>query len=205
MGGGGMGGGGGDMGGDMGGMGGGGGMGSGGGMGMGGGGAPSMPQIKAVVRWETAAPVLQATKSKWPDAVAGNYLITVTGLPMMGGGPGGRGPRPPQGQQFQAGGGQAPPPQQQQMNPEERRRMMQERLKDATRLERKGKDPIAPSEVRMGQAQDGSAVMMFLFMKGSQPIEPADKEVTFLTQMGPLGVKAKFPLKDMIVNGKLEL
>jgi hypothetical protein len=47
--------------------------------------------------------------------------------------------------------------------------------------------------------------MMFLFPKGSQPIEASDKEVTFITQLGPLGVKAKFPLKEMMVKGQLEL
>ncbi len=46
---------------------------------------------------------------------------------------------------------------------------------------------------------------MFLFPKGSQPIEAADKEVTFITAMGPLGVKAKFALKDLMVKGQLEL
>ena len=86
--------------------------------------------------------------SKWPDSTAGHYLISVSGLPMMGAG-GGRGMRgggmpPPQ--QFQVGA-----PQQQgppgQMDPQERQRMMQERLKESTRLERKGKDPIAPDQV----------------------------------------------------------
>ena len=83
--------------------------------------------------------------------------------------------------------------------------MMEERLKDSTHLERKGKDPIAPAQVETGQAADGSSIMMFLFPKGSQPIEANDKEVVFVTQMGPMGVKAKFVLKDMVVNGKLEL
>ena len=83
--------------------------------------------------------------------------------------------------------------------------MMQERLKDSTRLERKGKDPIAPDAVEMGQAANGSSIMIFLFPKGSQPIEVGDKEVTFVTQAGPMGVKAKFALKDMMVKGKLEL
>ncbi len=91
------------------------------------------------------------------------------------------------------------------MDPEERRRVMQERLKDATRLERKGKDPIGPDRVETGQSSDGTARMIFLFPKTSQPIEPGDKEVTFVTQMGPLGVKAKFVLKEMMVKGQLAL
>lgn len=179
---------------DMGGGGGaGGGMGGMGGGGGGGGGAPAMPQFKALVRWETATPVREAGKRQWPAAVSGNYLISVSGLPnmMRGGGGGGGGP---EGKQQQA-----------QMDPEQRRQMMTERLKQATRLERKGKDPIGPAEVQVGSAQDGTSVMMFLFPKTSQPIEAADKEVVFITQMGPLEVKAKFALKDMVVKGKLEL
>lgn len=188
-------------------MGGGGGMGGGEGMGGGGmgggGGAPSMPQVKATVRWETAAPLLQTGRSKFPeDAIAGHYLISVTGLPGGGMGRGRRGGGPPV-QQFQ--GGQGQPGQPGMMDPEERRRAMQERLKEVTRLERKGKDPIAPDRVETGQAGDGTTRMVFLFPKTSQPIEPGDKEVTFVTQMGPFGVKAKFPLKDMMVKGKLEL
>ena len=187
-GGGGLGGGGGDMG------------GGGGGGGMGGGGMPSMPQIKAMIRWETAAPIIQAGQRKWPASVAGHYLISVTGLPMpgAGGGRGGRGPQQPQ--QFQAS--QAPPPQ---MDPQQRARLAVERLKESSHLDRKGKDPIAPAQIEIGQARDGSSVLMFLFPKGSQPIEAADKEVTFITAMGPLGVKAKFALKDMMVKAQLEL
>lgn len=171
-------------------------MGGGGGMGggpPGGGGPPAMPQFKALVRWETAAPVIQAGKRKWPASVEGHYLISVSGLPnMMGRGPGGGGP-PEQMKQ------------QPQMDPEQRRQMMAERLKESTRLERKGKDPIAPDQVQVGTAQDGTAITMFLFPKASQPIEVGDKEVVFLTRMGPLEVKAKFALKDMMVKGQLEL
>lgn len=158
------------------------------------------PQVKATVRWETAAPVLQAGKRQWPEGVKGNYLISVEGLPMMGGGGGGpRGSAPAQ-PQFQESkqGGPA-------MDPQQRRRMMAERLKQSTRIERKGKDPIAPAQIEMGQGQSGRAFLLFLFPKTTQPIEAADKDVTFVTQFGPMTVKAKFALKDMTVNGQLEL
>ena len=188
-------------------MGGGGMSGGGGGGGGAGGGMPSMPQIKATIRWETAAPIIQAGQRKWPASVAGHYLISVSGLPMPGsagggrGGGGGRGPQQPQ--QFQASPtAQQPPPQ---MDPQQRARMMGERLKESSHLDRKGKDPIAPAHVEIAQARDGSSVIMLLFPKGSQPIEAADKEVTFITAMGMLGVKAKFALKDMMVKGQLEL
>ncbi len=34
---------------------------------------------------------------------------------------------------------------------------------------------------------------------------PEDKEVTFVTWIGPLDVKCKFTLKDMVYRGNLEL
>ena len=154
------------------------------------------PQVKATVRWETAAPVLQAGKRQWPEGVKGNYLISVEGLPMMGGGGGPRGPMP--GQQFQE-------TKQTPMDPQQRRRMMAERLKQTTHLDRKGKDPIAPAHIEVGQGQSGRSVLFFLFPKTTQPIEASDKDVTFVTQYGPMTVKAKFALKDMMVNGQLEL
>lgn len=164
-----------------------------GGMG-GGGGVGGPPQVKATVRWETASPVLQAGKRQWPEGVKGHYLISVEGLPMMGGGwP--RGPAPAQ--QFQE-----PRPA---MDPQQRRRMMAERLKQSTRIERKGKDPIAPAQTEVGQGQGGRLCLLFLFPKTTQPIEAADKDVTLVTQFGPMTVKAKFALKNMMVNGQLEL
>src|SRR5258708_23591862 len=43
------------------------------------------PQIKAVVRWETAAPVAAARRKQLPSSVQDQYVVSVSGLPMMGG------------------------------------------------------------------------------------------------------------------------
>ena len=45
---------------------------------------------------------------------------------------------------------------------------------------------------------------MFYFSR-FDPITPANKEITFTTKMGPLEIKAKFTLKDMMYKGKLGL
>jgi hypothetical protein len=82
-----------------------------------------------------------------------------------------------------------------------------ERLKEMllknTSLTVKGKDPIAPADVQSG-GNDQKAQLLFLFPK-SAPFDLDDKDVEFSTQLGPLTVKQKFHLKDMVFNGKLEL
>jgi hypothetical protein len=53
------------------------------------------------------------------------------------------------------------------------------------------------------QTEQGQ-VTAFLFLR-TATIEADDKEVTFETAMGPLGIKCKFVLKEMIYQGKLAL
>jgi len=157
--------------------------------GPGGGAAP-----EALVRWESARPILDAQKRELPEAFQGSYAISVTGFPLGGGprpggapgGPGGAGPG--------AGGG---------FNLEGMRAAQQasfEKAKETTRLERKGKDPIHASVI----SQNGRALVI-LFPRGAQPIDLDDKEVTLVVQVGLPTMKVKFNLKDMVYKGKLEL
>ena len=74
-----------------------------------------------------------------------------------------------------------------------------EGLKEYTRLERKN-DPIYLSKVVFKNATE----TLFYFPR-LDPIFPDDKQVTFTTKLGPLEVKAKFTLKEMVYQGKLEL
>ncbi len=67
----------------------------------------------------------------------------------------------------------------------------------------KGKDPIAPSDIQAG-GNEKKALVLFLFPK-TTPIDLDDKDVEFSTKLGPMMVKQKFHLKDMVFNGKLEL
>ena len=144
------------------------------------------------MRWESAEPVYQARKTQLPPEAKDHYIITVSGLPMMGGGMGGPGGMQRRGEGKQGGGPD--------VDPEARRKMMQDRLAESTRIERKGKDPIHPDNLMLGQNQP---IIIFYFPHTSQPIVIADKEVTFITRMGPMEVKVKFPLKEMVYKGKL--
>ena len=73
----------------------------------------------------------------------------------------------------------------------------------ATWLKRKGKEGVNPDRVETLQTAKGP-VTFFLFSR-SEAIEADDKEVTFESGMGPLGIKCKFVLKSMTYNGKLAL
>ncbi|BDC51070.1 hypothetical protein F183_A33860 [Bryobacterales bacterium F-183] len=178
------GGGGGGMGGGRGGMGGGGGGGMGGmggGGGVGGPGAAAMP--KATVRWESAAPYQEAMKKMHAEGasasdVEGFYVITVSGLKLGLG----------------RGGNSATV---EQLN------RARERMKDQTQLTRKGKDPINCAKVEGTPSVEGTT-LRFYFPR-SEPISVEDKDVQFETKMGPMELKTKFALKDMVWNGKLAI
>jgi hypothetical protein len=126
------------------------------------------PEIKVLVRWESAAPIRDALKSQLDPKAASNYIISVLGLPV--------------------GAGQE----------------MEESLKSSTELRRKGRDPIAPLAIKFRDTPSGS-LLLFMFPKDPQPIDLDDKEVVFVTKAGPIELKVRFPLKEMIYNGRLEL
>ena len=177
----------------------GGGMGRGGGMG-GPGGAP--PEMEAggpaggmssptvLVRWESAAPLLvvasRGGQEDTPQAIAKwaheYYVISVSGLSAPGGR--GAGQEPADGQEVRTARGSAS-------------------LIGATWLKRKGKEAVNPDRVETLQTAKGP-VTFFLFSR-SAPIETDDKEVTFESGMGPLGIQCKFVLKGMTYHGKLAL
>lgn len=160
-------------------------MGGPGGGGMGGGGG--MPPMKVMVRWESAQPLYDATKRQRAPRTDEFYILSVTGLRMMGGGRGGMGK-----------GGEGQP------DPAERQKAMLARLKESAAIERKGKDPIHPDMADSVNSARGSVIMM-AFSRKAQPISLEDKEVLFHAKMGPMEIKAKFPLKDMVYGGQLAL
>jgi hypothetical protein len=71
-------------------------------------------------------------------------------------------------------------------------------LQDSTRLERRD-EPLA-----LVRAASGSTGTYFLFSRVFA-IKPEDKQVTFVTKMGPLEIKCKFSLREMMYRGNLEL
>ncbi len=202
--------GGGAMGGGMGGPGGGGmgggGMGGPGGGGMGSGGPMAgpaggggMPSLTAQIRWMSAKPVRIAVLRKrfgkeWDTAEQAkqimaekleHYTVAVLGLP------GARPPRPageaaPEGARGPGGRGADPA-------------QFAERLQASTSIIRKGKSPMMPAEVKLT-----NGAVVFLFSR-EIPITLDDKEIEFVTKLGPLEFRRKFRLKEMVYEGELAL
>jgi len=133
---------------------------------------------QATVRWESALPVRNALKAKI-SGVDENYIIALVGdIPGAG---------VPTDDDSLA----------------ERAQKM-DVLKESTRIERKG-DPLELQEVRISPRRPRSPSGTLFYFSRVFPITPEDKQVTFVTKIGPLEVKCKFTLHDMMYRGKLEL
>ena len=169
-------------GGEAGGEGGGGGGGMGGGGGGGGGGAPA---LMAKIRWQTALPVKQALmKMKFGAEAAtstqAQQLLTSTDdvyLIVVEGLPQ---------RMAQMGGAR-----------------LQENLKKSTMLKRGDKAPILPTQIEVGVA-DKMVLVYYAFPK-TDAIVLEDKDVEFISKVGPMEFKKKFKLADMVMGGKLTL
>jgi hypothetical protein len=72
-------------------------------------------------------------------------------------------------------------------------------MREVTKLERKGDSPLYLDHIQPVTGGD-----LFYFSR-LEPIQPSNKEITFTTRLGPIEIKAKFSLKDMLYHGKLEL
>ena len=165
-----------------------GGRGGGGGMGGPGMGGPGMEgpggaggplQMKALVRWETAAPIRDASKRQLPRDPSGSYVISVSGLAGAGRGAPGR----------DAADGN------------DRSRALAESLRETTFLERKGRKSVAPVHIEA----DADGTLLFYFPNDADPISLDDKEVVFRTKLGPIELKVRFVPKEMRYRGKLTL
>ena len=191
--------------------GGGGGMGGGGGYGgrqggMGGG-QPGggQPDRYVTLQWVSATPVRLALLKRQAAGQASaegahnfekpmdQYVLAVSGFPTGGGGGGWN----------RQGGGQDGDVGTTGDRPSHDPAQMAERLKANSELNRKGHDPIHPDNVTWDES-NGSRVMMLFFPK-TDAITLADKDVEIQIAMGPMEIKKKFTLKDMVYQGKLEL
>jgi len=76
-------------------------------------------------------------------------------------------------------------------------------IKSGASLSVKGKEPILPGEVK-GDRQ-GTAGTLFFYFPRTTSIAVEDNEVEFAFKVKTLNVKKKFKLKDMMLNGKLEI
>ena len=145
-------------------------------------GETQIPEItgkwKATVRWDSALPVREALKTKMSVALSENYIINVFG--------------------------DVPSPAPSNDDSADERKTKFDILQERTRLERKD-DPIELKRVEPGPATPYSPPGTLFYFSRVFPLTPEDKQVTFVTKIGPLEVKCKFTLKEMLYRGNLEL
>ena len=140
--------------------------------------ATSPAAWKAIIRWESALPVRQALRVNPSSDVEKFYILNMVGdVPSVG------------------------------ATPDEdatQRAARFETLKQVTKLEHKG-DEILLSRVAVAPRNDLTlAGTLFYFSRGLA-LKPEDKQAVFSTKLGPIDVKCKFTLRDMMVHGNLEL
>jgi hypothetical protein len=134
---------------------------------------------RASVRWESALPVRDAMKAAKSADVDENYIIALVGdIP-----------------------GVSVPSDDDE--PAERQRKL-DVLKESTRLERRD-DPLELQRVAISPRTPLSPAGTLYYFSRVLPLTPEDKQVTFVTKVGPLEVKCKFALRDMVYRGNLEL
>jgi len=147
-------------------------------------------QFNATVRWESALPIQEALRigatDEKPNADFGKYYVIalIGDLPMVGG------RRRRSGDNYDDDDNTA----------QTDRRM--EMYKQYTKLERKD------GAVQLEKVEDGSRVGSkgpgtYFYFSRQDDISMDDKQVSFSTKLGPMEIKAKFILKDMLYHGKL--
>jgi len=134
---------------------------------------------RATVRWESALPVRDAMKAKKTAGMDENYILALVGdIPA------------------------ASVPSDDDSAAERQQKM--DVLKESTRLERRD-DPLELQQVKIAPRTPLSPSGTLYYFSRVLPIAAEDKQVTFVTKVGPLEVKCKFTLRDMLYHGNLEL
>jgi hypothetical protein len=168
------------------------------------GGIPAVPKI--VVRWDSAAPVCEACargglerylfscysklmylsglSAKFDELSKAFYILSMSNYP-----------KPPLGRD-----GDAP---QHSAASNAALERMGERLRQATLIRRKGKAPLRPAKALVLPA--GEALLPVIFFTRKDNITLEDREVLFESEGERIVVTAKFNLKKMVLQGKLEL
>jgi hypothetical protein len=132
---------------------------------------------KAIVRWESALPVRQALKEAAPKDIKDFYVLNV-----IGNLPGAVATSEAQPQESASS----------------------QYFKEITKLEHKG-DLVHLNRVELVAGNDLSPAGTLFYFSRMLALMPSDKEASFTTKIGPLDVKCKFTLKDMMYGGALEL
>jgi hypothetical protein len=144
-----------------------------------------LTEFNLLIRWESGLPVRLARKGvPLPEFTAGHYALSVSRIPTsfiaatLGG---------PQ-------AGNAPPD-----NAKIARQMLQ-----SSSLQTEGKAPFAADHAEWIES-DFEPRILIAFPQAQQPFQSQDRVVTFVSQAGPLMLRAAFPLGKMVFHGKLEL
>ena len=143
-------------------------------------------QIHALVRWESAQPLIDSAKRPRSTQAESFYILSASGLPVL--------------EQHAAARDNSAIGKEAILE----NKSVLVRLKERTSIERKGKQALRPEKVEMIEAGN-LRVPVFFFSRTVDPIVAEDKEITFHTRYGAMDLKAKFALKDMVYKGKLEL
>jgi hypothetical protein len=141
---------------------------------------------KGTVRWESAKPILEAMKAPLPEQFVNHYVISVNGIPLLGGGhPTSQGDgdgtvtrRPSEDDPY-------------------------DNLKQFTTLQPKGRDLVQAGVVHR-QVSTGTN-FLFGFSSELLPLSADDGEAVFSTRLGQLTVKARFSFKEMLYHRELAL
>lgn len=135
---------------------------------------------KGTVLWESARPIRDALKTPLPGELAGQYVLSVNGIPLS---------KSEHANDDDADGARTAS------------RNALDKLKSLTSLHVAGKDPIDAGVVR--QQTGNGAVYLFGFPKEGLAIAKDDKEVVFGTHMGKLVFTARFAPKEMLYHNEL--
>lgn len=166
---------------------------SGGATGPGGGGSRGggeRQRFEAIVRWESALPIQQALHADANDDkpnpdFAKYYVIGLIGdLPMVG------------------GGRRRNDDNSDDDDDATQRERRLDMYKQYTRLERKD-GPVQLEKVEDGSRTGSKGPGTYFYFSRLDDISMDDKQVSFTTKLGPMEIKAKFVLKDMLYHGKL--
>lgn len=154
-----------------------------------GGGQPMPISYTARIRWESAKPIQEALKTPLPEGLAKDYVISVSGVPVVTAG------------RQHSDEGDTDTAVSKGLSEE-----VLERIRNLTYLEPKGKAAGQPSAVQKGPiTASGTPTLLFVFPRDEMPLTVEDKEVTFTTQLGRIEIKTKFNLKDMMYHKDLAL
>ena len=147
-----------------------------------------LPDFKVLVRWESGLPVRLARRNLSPAGYDdAHYMVSISRVPIAF-------------MEALSTSGQAQRAGADSLDPYEKAG----RIAQTSSLQRDGKASLQADHAYWSESDFESRIMIS-FSKGRQPIELTEREVTFVSRIGDLIIRAPFFLKEMVYRGKLEL